>query len=565
MSAISIVETFEGKHVLITGASGFVGKVWLAMALSRVPNIGKIYVLLRGKGRRPVERFEKLVNDSMAFCKLHEQHGPELSRFISERVHVVDGDVSKPHMGIDPSEAEELHKNVDLVINCAGLVDFNPDLRDAVSSNVDGAVHAADFVEACDHASLIHVSTCYVAGERDGFIRERLEDCSPNGTIFDPLEEYAYLDQLLGEVEAENESAKAQKELRDVVAEKLKARGHSVSEKRLLDMVGRLKQKRLRDKMADAGRNRARELGWPNTYTYTKAMAEYLLRTRKDRLNYSVLRPAIVESSESFPFPGWNEGFNTSGPLVYLAGTWFRHVPAEPDNPLDVIPVDAICEGLFVAGAALMRREARPVYQCGSSHRNPLSMERLTELSALGHRKFLRREHNKFDRIVMSRWDARATKPDHVFKVTNILETVKQIRRYLEKGLPEKIPSEVREWADDLSDTAKKTERKLKQVDDIVDIFIPFTHDTYLIFETVALSSHDVVEPEFRFRPEDYNWRRYWVDVHVPGLKKWCFPKYENKDIPTNTPAFPFQLLDLEDAAQLPSRPTEDATASARA
>ena len=55
-----------------------------------------------------------------------------------------------------------------------GLVDFNPDLRKALASNVDGTMHVADFVEASDHAALLHISTCYVAGRRHGAIEERI-------------------------------------------------------------------------------------------------------------------------------------------------------------------------------------------------------------------------------------------------------------------------------------------------------------------------------------------------------------------------------------------------------
>ena len=161
-----------------------------------------------------------------------------------------------------------------------------------------------------------------------------------------------------------------------------------------------------------------------------------------------------MESAIEFPFPGWNEGFNTSGPLVYLAGTWFRHVPARSGNPLDVIPVDEVCKALFIVGAALLRGEHRPVYQCGSSDRNFLPIDRLTELSALGHRRHLRAKgENTVEKLVLSRWDARSSDPEHVLNMGNLRRVIGQVTRYLRHGLPEKIPSEVREWADDLAAT----------------------------------------------------------------------------------------------------------------
>ncbi len=66
-----------------------------------------------------------------------------------------------------------------MVVNSSGLTDFNPDLRDALASNVQPAVHLVDFLRASDHAALLHLSTCYVVGARDGRVAE---DLKPNYT-----------------------------------------------------------------------------------------------------------------------------------------------------------------------------------------------------------------------------------------------------------------------------------------------------------------------------------------------------------------------------------------------
>jgi long-chain acyl-CoA synthetase len=548
MGTLSIHESFAGKHVLVTGASGFLGKVWLAMALERVPDMGRIYVLLRGKGRAVGERFERIISTSMVFKPLHERYGDRMSAFVSERIEVVAGDVSKPNLGMEPKVAERLCRDVDLVLNFAGLVDFNPDIRDALASNVEGALHVADFVERCDRAALLHVSTCYVAGSRDGFIPETLlTDVTPNGTPIDAARESVRIEEIVADVEAENESTQTEQSLRTDVMKRLGERGYEPKETRIQEMVGRLKRKRLRAMMAKAGTDRAKALGWPNTYTYTKALAEMLLAARGSRLRHALFRPAIVESAVSFPFAGWNEGFNTSGPLVYLAGTWFRHVPARSGNPLDVIPVDLVCNALFIVGAALIRDEAAPVYQCGSSDRNFLPVDRLTELSALGHRKHLRETGvDKIERLLLSRWDAKASEPEHVLNVPNIRKAVGQVARYLRHGLPEKIPSEVRDWADDVARTSETAQKKLRQIEEVLDLFLPFTYDHYMVFECRSVDRHDVLEREFRFQPEDIEWRSYWLDVHMPGLRRWCFPQYENKEREEFRPKATFRLIERE-------------------
>jgi hypothetical protein len=270
----------------------------------------------------------------------------------------------------------------------------------------------------------------------------------------------------------------------------------------------------------------------------------------------AIFRPAIVESAIEYPFPGWNEGFNTSGPLVYLAGTWFRHVPARPGNPLDVIPVDQVCKMLFIVAAALIRDEHAPVYQCGSSDRNFLPVDRLTELSALGHRKHLRKTgQGPLEKLVLSRWDAIAAEPEHVLNVSNVRRAVRQVTRYLRHGLPEKIPSEVRDWADDVARASETTNRKLRQIEEVLDLFLPFTYDHYCVFQCRAIDRHQPVEPEFAFDPENIEWRSYWIDVHIPGLRRWCFPQYENEERESYEPKTPFVLLDDVDGGEAPSTP----------
>ena len=106
-SPLSIIDTYKGRHVLFTGASGFLGKVWLAQALDQLPDVGRIYVLVRGKkGQSALDRFESMINDSYAFSSLHDKHGEGLSQYLASRVEVVAGDISGDGLGIEPAVAK---------------------------------------------------------------------------------------------------------------------------------------------------------------------------------------------------------------------------------------------------------------------------------------------------------------------------------------------------------------------------------------------------------------------------------------------------------------------------
>ena len=84
-----------------------------------------------------------------------------------------------------------------------------------------------------------------------------------------------------------------------------------------------------------------------------------------------------------YPKPGWNEGINTSAPLIYMSYKGLFGFPARKDCILDVIPVDQVAAGMILSLAELLEGTQKQVYQYGSSEVNPLFMYRLIELVAL--------------------------------------------------------------------------------------------------------------------------------------------------------------------------------------
>lgn len=61
-SRIGIKEFYSGKHVLVTGATGFMGKVLVEKLLRSIPDIGDVYILVRQKrGKTSKERLDNLL------------------------------------------------------------------------------------------------------------------------------------------------------------------------------------------------------------------------------------------------------------------------------------------------------------------------------------------------------------------------------------------------------------------------------------------------------------------------------------------------------------------------
>ncbi len=202
----SVRRALAGRHVMLIGVTGFIGKVWLANTLMELPNIGRIYLLVRRQKSNPAQRrFEKIVEESPVFDPLFDKYGAGLGEFLHEKVEVVEGDVTREGLGIDSEVAQRLRKNLDLIMNSSGLTDFNPDLRDALATNTDAAMNILEFLRATDRAGLLHLSTCYVAGERDGRVIEKL---IPNYTPhrvegFDAEKEWRSLQVVIAKAEAQ--------------------------------------------------------------------------------------------------------------------------------------------------------------------------------------------------------------------------------------------------------------------------------------------------------------------------------------------------------------------------
>lgn len=567
MSKISIRSAYAGRHVLLTGASGFLGKVWLVMLLDHIPEVERIYVLIRPKARRPaIKRFEKMVANSPAFSPLHDKYGADLGEFLVSKVEVIEGDIGTSGLGIEPEVAARLERDVDLVINCAGLVDFDPDLRDAVLTNVVGTNNVAEFLEGCDHAKLLHISTCYVTGTRNGTIPEKLvPNFTPNGTEFDVNAELADIEATVAALIEKNESPKHMGRHRKKTLKKIRERNLNVENETLVRTVlRRVKRDALKDMMIKEGQERSYKYGWPNIYTYSKSMAESVLVNRADKLDFAVLRPAIVESALEYPFEGWNQGFNTCGPLSYLLGSWFRHLPVRNGNPFDIIPVDYVCRAMTIVGAELMLGKAKKVYQCGSSDINQLTIDRACDLVALAHRRHLReRGKSTIERVLLSRWDAVPTDPEHLLSVENIRKAAKSVGKTM-RGIPRGWPKSLRREANKLADKADDVKDNLNTIDRLLTLYLPFIHDNYFVFECGALRANEIEEAAFVFDTPAIDWRHYWLNVHVPGLRKWCFPLFEGKTPEKYQPAHPFKLP-AAPAAKTQARPTVVPTPSGAA
>ncbi len=524
---LSVRAALRGKHILLIGGTGFIGKVWLASLLADLPEIGRISLLIRAhRSATALERLERMVSESPVFDVLAEKYGDRFADFLLKRVEVIAGDASKPGLGIALEARQRLTNSLDIIVNSAGLTDFNPDLRDALAMNVHATEHLLRFLHECDHAALLHLSTCYAIGRRDGRI---LEDFTPNYSPvriagFDARKECASLESLVRETEARAESAEVTEELRQQALGKKKA-SKSLQGVALDNQVRKNRTRWLRQSLMDAGTHRANELGWPNTYTFTKSLSESLIGDyleENPKAAIAIVRPSIVESSVEKPFVGWNEGVNTSASLSYLLGTFFRQLPTNESKALDLIPVDIVARGMTLISAALVTRRHQRVYHLATSVANPCDMRRSIELTGLGHRKYYR-SRNDLQHLIRLKFDA----------IPVSKARYKTLSAPAQKMIVQAINKSVAPIPFVRAPLARQ-ERDLEKVIKLVTLFEPFILENDHVFEAANVERLSAsLPPEeraaFGYDARSLDWWDYWINVHIPALRKWCYPLIEGR------------------------------------
>src|SRR5439155_20707522 len=133
---ISAIDAYSNRTIFILGATGFVGKVLLAMILDRFPELKHLVVQVRRK--RNISGEQRFFSEVLRSPTL----GPAVCRFgveeIRRKIRIVGGDVDEKLCGVQPELLETLNGKVEVVLNLAGLVEFDPPLTESVVPNVCG-------------------------------------------------------------------------------------------------------------------------------------------------------------------------------------------------------------------------------------------------------------------------------------------------------------------------------------------------------------------------------------------------------------------------------------------
>jgi len=541
----------SGKRLVVVGGTGFLGKVWVSMLLHRFPEIGHLYLLVRPKkGQSAEERFWAQIATSASFDPLREAHpGAEFERWIAEKITAIAGDIVHHECGLDKDLLERITGKIDAVVNVAGVVDFNPPLDEALDVNAFGVTNLVSLAKRLG-APVLHTSTCYVAGYRSGLIEEvdprevpfpRAEgetwfgagtaERTLDRSHWDPQREIDECLDLIKQARHRCDDAFRQSAFLDEAKENLQARGEPCRGKALEDELSKVKRRFIEKQLTKAGSERALFWGWSNIYTYTKSIGEQVLAA--SGVPFTIVRPAVIESSTEYPFPGWNEGINTSAPFIYMAMQGQVQLPGDHRVHLDIIPCDMVTSGMIASLCELLEGKAPAVYQYGSTDTNGCRMTRYYELIGLYKRKlaYEGKKSELFDWVKAYFEPVGLTKKQYeqrgAHRIAGAMQTVGSVLGKLAGG-------PVRPLLKPASDVLLKAAKAEEKMAGVMDIFLPFVAEADWVFScanTRAAMARMPADERTRFywEPEKLDWRKWMWEVHIPGLEKWVFPLIDEK------------------------------------
>ncbi|MBI1898906.1 MAG: SDR family oxidoreductase [Acidobacteria bacterium] len=490
-------QTLSQHSILLTGANGFVGKVLLGLVLDRFPEARHLYILMRSKRTvSAAERFESEVLTSPPLRDIVARRGLQPVR---RTITILEGDISQSACGLRADDIARL-EGVSLIINCAGLVEFLPPVTEAFQTNVDGVEHVIELAKRLG-AKLLHVSTCFVCGEGDGLVEETEPVLGfypgrkgPDDTSFDHRREIAWCRERARRIIEDTQLAGEAPDSRAVA-------------QRLIDL----------------GSQRAKQWGWVNTYTYSKSLGEQLIASEPG-LEFTLVRPAIVESALEFPFPGWVEGGRTAAPLVSMAMSGMRDWTVRPDIPLEVVPVDFIAAAILIAGVLLLNGQHAPIYQLGTADTNPILLGPLVELLHDAYRSANGKRIPRRARVHSARaYHKRRLRLQKQLRGAQSMALV--LRKFLRAR---HLPGQG--GASKLATLLRALELQASFREQMLELYQPFILDNRYIFESENIRAARALLCErdrglLPWAPERINWRSYWVDNEIRGVQKWVEPE----------------------------------------
>lgn len=311
---------YENKNLLIAGSTGFIGRVLLEKLLFSLPQIRKIYILIRPRSGSSIEeRFQRDILESPCFSRLREHNWEDLKK----KICPVGWDISKNSLILSQTDEKNILDSVHIVINAVATSDNSLRLDQMLQVNTLVVLRLLALArKAANVHAFIHLSSAYVNFDKpEGWIQEKIYPSTEN----------------------------AQKVLEGI----LRMSGEEI-EKKTSEILGKLYIKAI----------------------FTKNLTELLLKEEAKTFPICIIRPTIVGAALNEPCPGWIDTINGVSIFYLSVGLGLNKIAVGKLNKTtDQIPVDLVANTVICAAALYCKPNSPLIVHVGSSSRNPVTWQ----------------------------------------------------------------------------------------------------------------------------------------------------------------------------------------------
>lgn len=543
-----IMEFYNGKSVLVTGCTGFLGKVLLEKllwefctpAFEAAAGSGSyggplINVLIRSSAKSSAqERFNELMEVD-AFGRLRRRLGDSfLRQFLQQCVEVIDGDIESDGLGLPTASYANLADKLDIVFHCAAMVAWGAPVHSSLLTNAAGSRRVSQLakdarVDYGRTVRFVDISTCWVHGMRTGSCPElAMAQMLAGKQVWPALDHHAEFQRCLDKAAEVKQASFSAESVLLCEQEALKRLGPSAKPADLQAAADEIRARKVDSHMVVWGLKHVRQFGWGDGYTFSKAIGELFVGEVQGDVPYAVVRPSGIVCAVAEPIPGWLDAYLLVEPLIEGVGKGqITTFPGEPKCVIDCVPVDYVVNVTVVAAAKLpteksLSGHAAHVYQCASGDVSPNT---LLEIEATWQEYFKHsplKDHGK---------DVVGLKP--IKFAPDVEGFASSMRRRVVTPLSvalqavETVPfwnsmgptRQARAWLE-------RKRRSVEKVLTLATLYGTYTCNEW-VFESInsralmgGLSQSDTAH--FPYFPDlPFDWASFWATKHVPGMRRW--------------------------------------------